>query len=514
MVFISCNMKYVIILANFLASLSLLNAQPNIDAKRPLNWIFGIGTPNNTAYQFSFPNNSLEISTVQSDLKFTGTGAYISDTLGNIIIYTNGVKIYNRHHEEMTPGTIISPGEYSSEAGYAYFQGAIILPYPGHPNLYYIMHIRAKPVDQAVHEAGICGDAFFYTLIDMNLNNGLGGVVEANHAIQTGFLDGMITATRHGNGRDWWIMINDCDEKRYYLWLLDNTGFHRQADQAFPGRYVGTFGQSKFSPDGTKFTFYRGYTGVPDVWLRLYDFDRCDGTLTETFALDTTCVYLGFGVEFSANSRYLYMGLLDYILQFDTEAPDILASVDTIAFHDGFLINNFWPTTFGCFSLMPDNKIYVSVLGSSTYMHVINSPDSEGLASNFVQRQISLPDWYDNTSPNFPNFRLGALTGSACDTLDFNVAVTPAPSRDNEASISALVYPNPSASNLTIAYVLPEQGEVSVVNALGQVMYEKVLAKGDDKLWLNVEDWANGVYFVRLSTPNSGVYSKKVFVLH
>jgi hypothetical protein len=45
-------------------------------------------------------------------------------------------------------------------------------------------------------------DELLYSLIDMNLENGLGRVIRKNVFLSSGrFADG-ITAVRHGNGRD------------------------------------------------------------------------------------------------------------------------------------------------------------------------------------------------------------------------------------------------------------------------------------------------------------------------
>ena len=50
-------------------------------------------------------------------------------------------------------------------------------------------------------------------------------------------------------------------------------------------------------------------------------------------------------------------------------------------------------------------------------MHVINTPNQPGLASHLAQHSINLPNLNDKSIPNFPNYRLGPLDGSPCDTL-------------------------------------------------------------------------------------------------
>jgi len=516
-------MKHFIFIVYVILAIGNLAAQPAYeDRKRDYNWVVGYPElgPNSSDYsniQMNFDEETLTLIDIGDVKGIDYTFTAMSDTSGQLLFYTNGVWVFNRLHQNMLPAdTTLSPGYWADQSidiGYPIQQDAIALPNPANKNQYYLIH---QGFNQYVnYSGGYCGDIMYYTLIDMSLNNGLGGIVTFNQVLANGrFNPGNIQACRHANGRDWWLFYMDCARLHYYSILIDDKGFHAQTPQQFTGRFLSAYGQSKFSPDGTRYAQYYSYAWM-DGFLNLYNFDRCAGTLDRVFAQDSfPSEGIGTGLEFSPNSRYMYVSDRNYVYQYDTWMPNIEAARDTIAAYDGYLDQGFWGLDFNGATLAPDGKIYIANATSTHFMHVINHPDSSGVGCGLVQRQLELPVWYYRTSPNFPNFRLGALSGSACDTLDFNVAVTPAPSRDNVAGITALVYPNPSASNLTIAYALPEQGEVTVVNALGQVMYEKVLAKGDDKLWLNVEDWANGVYFVRLSTPNSGVYSKKVFVLH
>jgi PKD repeat protein len=50
-------------------------------------------------------------------------------------------------------------------------------------------------------------------------------------------------------------------------------------------------------------------------------------------------------------------------------------------------------------------------------MGVIAKPNKEGQECDVRQHTIHIPTNYDRTMPNFPNYRLGPLDGSICDTL-------------------------------------------------------------------------------------------------
>ncbi|MFN0203267.1 MAG: hypothetical protein ACKVTZ_17195 [Bacteroidia bacterium] len=93
--------------------------------------------------------------------------------------------------------------------------------------------------------------------------------------------------------------------------------------------------------------------------------------------------------------------------------------------------------------LAPDNKIYMSCPNSVAYLHIIDYPDSLGTACSFRQHAIQLAGLNAFGIPNFPNYRLSALDGSACDTLGLSNQVAV-----NSKQIK--VYPNPAQHEVNI----------------------------------------------------------------
>jgi hypothetical protein len=58
--------------------------------------------------------------------------------------------------------------------------------------------------------------------------------------------------------------------------------------------------------------------------------------------------------------------------------------------------------------------------GSSKYLHVIDRPDLRAPECKFLQHAININIWNARTVPNIPNYRLGPIDGSFCDTLGLN----------------------------------------------------------------------------------------------
>lgn len=120
----------------------------------------------------------------------------------------------------------------------------------------------------------------------------------------------------------------------------------------------------------------------------------------------------------SPNSRYLYFTIIDKAYQYDLQAPDIEKSRKLIAEMDGFKGLEDEYANFYRMQLMPDRRIYCTSFGfGSEYFHVIQKPDLPYPYCRFEQHVLKLPARNLGSIPNFPNYRLGPIDGSSCDTL-------------------------------------------------------------------------------------------------
>ncbi|HNG89250.1 MAG TPA: hypothetical protein PK858_03565, partial [Saprospiraceae bacterium] len=258
------------------------------------------------------------------------------------------------------------------------------------------------------------------SLIDMNANNGLGKVVKKNQVLmqppaKRSLLVPVIT--KHGNGRDWWIVTGLYDEPLQYVFLVSPAGisgpFVQQIGPPFPLAEGGA--NNVFTPDGNVYVRTDARNG-----LRIYDFDRCTGQLSNLRIVPYTKPFYTYRHAVSPNSQFLYGQTSVEMAQFNLLAPDIGASLDTVAVHNGY-VAPFPPFTtgFNLGSLGPDGNIYFATTGSTTALHVIHSPNLPGLACDFQQHGIDLKKFNEGTMPRFPNYRLGPWQDSPCDTLHF-----------------------------------------------------------------------------------------------
>jgi hypothetical protein len=344
----------------------------------------------------------------------------MSNERGQLSFYNNGCKIMNASHQLIENGSDINAGTYHDTycnypghpVGYPAYQGLLSLPYPGHPGEYILFHMWVNENSET--------RLLLYTHIDMNANNGQGKVISKNTQLYLqDFFSRSLTATRHANGRDWWVVAARDTSSVYFLYLLDPDGIHgpfiQEPDAGWvPGHETAL--SNNFSPDGSKYVRVGG--DIP-ADFRLYNFDRCSGTFSNpiTVQLPDSSVYLPWAC-FSPNSRFIYVqnaGLSLY--QFDTWASDINGTVQLIDTYDGFLSMYDLPTTFNNLVLGPDQRIYLGMGNGTNLMHTIHKPNELGISCDFRQHDVVMPAHYRFYLPNFPNYRLYNLPGSPCDSL-------------------------------------------------------------------------------------------------
>ncbi len=340
-------MKYVFILIILLPCLP--NYSTAQQAKNDYNWIFGYGPmpagyPEYNGTLLDFSKNPLEqlYFDIPVDLY---ASAVVSDSLGKLLFYSNGCKILTAGHKLMQNGDEINKGGLLYEqncAGrfaYASYQGLLILPFPGHYQQYIMLHLHRPDYNNRYNKE------LLYTIVDMTQDSGRGAVTLKNQLAYHGdTLMDMLTAVRHANGRDWWVIVPKTNSLKYFVSLLDDQGLHpRQVQTLHRAVPMNSYPvQAVFSPNGRKYA-------TMDIFghLQVFDFDRCAGRLSNpqrvAFTGDTISAC---GVAISPSSRYLYVSTTTKLYQFDLLAPDLDASRQYIAYWDGHVDFQVLATTF------------------------------------------------------------------------------------------------------------------------------------------------------------------------
>lgn len=456
-------------------------------------WLLGYsssGVPPAGISHFDFISGSAVITYDSIGMEFRHTHANISDAQGNLLFYTNGVYIADATNDTMQNGSGINPGAYSNFVpdGHLIPQGALILKKPGNDSIYYVFHNTFDNYPAAV----VYSFQLYLTVVNMNLNGGFGSVTTKNFPIITDTLNnGKITATRHANGRDWWVICHRANTNMYYKLLITPQGVASINSQNIGAIRQGDAGQSKFSPDGSKFAYYHYFNG-----LDIMDFDRCTGDFSNCVSDVTLPFHPGnVGCEFSPNSQFLYVSNVFKVYQYDVTAANILSSRMEVAVWDSFAQPGIPQLgAYLCLSqLAPDGKIYITTGNSTTYMGRINNPDVAGIACDVAQHSVVLPAYYFNTLPNHPNFFLGKIPGSPCDTI------TGVGLAESEELVLKL-FPNPTSGEFTIGFPVQQgSGLLQLFDVVGNKVKEEVISPWSQYKQIDITGLPDGIYFCKIN---------------
>ena len=462
---------------------SVMNAQ--------FNNIWELGYFTNATYpkcEINFNSGLPAVTNFNRPMNFRACNASVCDDNGNLLFYTNGIYIANANHDTMQNGSGLNPGAFTNawkQNGLPLWQGALIIPWPDSSHKYLLFHETPNYDTNVSYRP----KELYYSVIDMSLNSGLGAVIQKNIIFINDTLEfAMLTGCRHGNGRDWWVTVRKYQSDIYYRILITTVGIASVDTQHVGGLITGFGGTGLFSPDGNWYASFDNQS-----MLRIYQFDRCTGLLSNMIYHEPPITTIAGGLSFSPNSRYLYASSLIEMFQYDLQAPNIPASEVLVDTFDGYY--SPWPpleATFLWHALAPDGKIYVSSLSGVVDLGVINSPDSGGLACNFQQHSFYMGGFNVHSLPNHINYQLSAWDGSLCDTLGINTSVQNEAVFDFKFSIS----PNPSNGSFKIIYLLPQNknGSLEIFDINGRKVYSQNLPQWSTLQYVSVPDLPEGIY--------------------
>jgi hypothetical protein len=451
-----------------------------------------------------FYSGSADTFSVFRELGFYSINTMINDSSGNLLFYTNGIYIANANHDTLLNSQNYNPGYASTTWWYGLNvrQSVIILPDPVDELKFITFHCSAERFyDGTIYQ--LQPTHLSYSKVDMNLGQGLGGIPsnEKNITlINDTLIYGHMVATKHANGRDWWVLMHRYYSDKFYKILVTPDTI-----QVFD-QNIGTLitddvgGQAAFSPDGSKYVLFTDHA------LDLYDFDRCSGELTNHQSLYFPDSVYRTGIAFSPNNRFLYANTQLNIFQYNLWAANIDSSVQLVS--TWIPANMPLPTTFWNCQLAPDGRIYVGTWNGNHILHYIDLPDSMGVSCNVVQNSFYLAS-RNMTVPTYPNYQLGRLIGSSCDTL------TSLQESESE-SLHVNVFPNPASSQFTVTYEFPTnyEGEFMLYDAYGKEVIRKKLYGTFTSLLIRTDKLGNGIYFYKVELDGAKSANGKLVIIN
>ncbi len=298
--------------------------------------------------------------------------ASVSDTQGNLLFYTDGNIVWNRNNDVMQHGWEINDnGNMAPNTSYldpvfgssSYnFDGVVIVPVPGSSHKYYIFACPFLWTQNGPGYTGTWTGHLFSTIVDMELNNGLGDV-DINHR-------GLLLAdSMAGNLHA--VVGEDCN-----FWLLgygangSYKAFNITSEGADPVPIVSTLtpplspylNEFTLSPDRRKAAMAYGSE------VQITDFDPVTGLFSNDVLIGGQQSYY---VAFSSNSQLVYLSGLVGLRQYDLNDLTIPFTLLTI--------NNITAYEYdGPLRLAPDGVLYLS--------HVTSLPIGPGMVGAHIQQ--------------------------------------------------------------------------------------------------------------------------------
>jgi len=331
--------------------------------KESYNWFFG----NQVAMKF---HSGSPVTHTGSQMVAVSGCASISDSMGNLLFYSNGIDVWNRNNQKMPNGT----GLYGAQNQNC-LQSALIVPFPGSSSMFYLFTVDGRqPLPSPYY-------GLRYSLVNMHLDGSLGDVTLKNQPLPFGDKAfGRITAVRHANNKDIWIITRLYNDDRYISYQVTESGINPNPVLSPTGRYISISnifeGCIKISSDSrylicinddvikNERSLFNPSTGAVEY---LFDFETGDRPV---------------GAEMSSDGRYLYISpdvSSQKLRQFD------LSKMDKTSFQQSVV--EIGDGTSGVLQIAPDGKIYGCQVGSS-FLSVINSPDSAGLSCNYQKNAV------------------------------------------------------------------------------------------------------------------------------
>jgi len=461
----------------------LLNTTIVFSQKESANWCIN-------------PNSLINFNNVPASftyaLPFTtrSNSACISDVFGNLLFYTDGDTVRGADGNVLPNGSDLSTVLPSIMNGTT--QGSLFVKKPKSNDLYYLFSLgRLSNMVQA---------RFSYSVIDKSLNTGLGSVVSSQNNIILDTLADKLTATKHCNGNDYWIVITNCiplklndgliveNDIEMLSYLLTEDGLQLSPVRSRMHVSCPRVGQMKFNNAGNELAF-----GVNNM-LTLLSFDNSTGKFSVKNEIPLN-LENAYGLEYSPNDKFVYINEMQYEISTNTLTQlynrNYLSQLQRGL--DGRIYSIVRDEAGGGFNSSQSTIIWEggndgwlmagSTSPSTMTLGIVQNPDNTGVNCSFSTSLLSNtnPEYVYNMNiglPNFPSFYFNSkisdfeYNGSCVsDVFQFSLSD---PSVVHDSIVWTFHDDETSVTSTTANHQFQESGEWTVTCAVytnGNVSY-------------------------------------------
>lgn len=374
--------------SNYSTTLTIVVGTCIGEDKSEMHWYFG----ENAALDF---NSGEPVFVPGSQVNaFEGT-ASISDDNGALLFYTDGVRIWDVNNNVMPNGSDLLGGPTVS----AYDQ-ALIIPRPHTSGQYYVFTCDEVENGQK--------NGVRYSIVDMNLNGGLGDVTNVKNVFLCNAFNETMNAAYHDDGQKAWLVISNRNIINTYL--IDSNGVGPAIPFSNPN-FNADWRIAIFLNSGKKFLVR--HQDMDNFTLVLFDFDNVNGTFSNPIEINTSSPHVST-IEVSPDDSKLYCSLIRLPeIEFDLYQFDLSLTTGAAISNSKTFIGDL--QFDDRFRLAPNGKIYTT-WNFSANLGVIDKPSESGIDCDFDNQSIDISPGFNRISlPKFirgqrklvPNINLG-----------------------------------------------------------------------------------------------------------
>ncbi len=343
-------------------------------------WALGMGAG------FDF-NSDGPLPVQTASFAYEGCASVADRTTGKLLFSSNGGEVYNADGRVMPGGDSLfgsaryplkPRSEIDASANYSTTQGVCIVPVIGDDRKYYLFSLKGITSREQIHYGSL-----FYSIVDMDLDGGMGGVVQGkkNILLDNELLSEAMVAVP-GDNCDIWLVVHLEKASEFRAYHITGQGIDTAPVISAGGNPIGVYGVGSMavSPDRRRIVIGSVIAGA-----EMGRFDPATGKIT-----DLAKVFEGYpySVCFSPGNSKLYFG----------EVPGNIYQLDLSVDHiDSIKRSRTAVTRIATYPSLRSygEVIYLAHAGEKS-LHRINLPDQKVPACDLQKNLVS---WTFNGIP-------------------------------------------------------------------------------------------------------------------